>query len=81
MLMWDVTDDSRIICIESKMALAETFANMSFKCQEKKEKERSEHEWKLNKLTTNSNKLLIEIRKNKHEVVMLKSRIDFFLKW
>ena len=42
----------------------------------KKEKERSEHEWKLHKLTTNSNQLLIEIRENKKEVVILKSRIE-----
>ena len=35
---------------------------MSFKDQEIKEKERSEQELKLKRLTINSNQLLIEIR-------------------
>ena len=46
------------------------------KIKRKKKKERSEHEGKLNKLTINSNQLLIEIRKKKQEVVMLKIRIE-----
>ena len=48
---------------------------MSFKDQEKRLKQRNESEVKLTKLTIDSHQLLIEIKKKKEEVVMLKSKI------
>ena len=44
--------------------------------EKKKEKERCEHQGKLTTLKINSNQLLIEIKKRKQEVFMLKTSLE-----
>ena len=58
------------------IASVEALANILLSGEQKKEKERREYQGKLATLKINNNQLLIEIKKRKQEVLMLKTSLE-----